>query len=75
MASPAEIIETLEARYEQHLRAVSITLATLRDQEGKVEAERDLLLRESAPVLRRDKAAAAAGLSLPRVQQIIGARA
>lgn len=79
MTSTASMVEEMEAtravlvdRYTTEIRATALTLKNLRGQAGETEGERDRLLRESAPVLRRSEAAAAAGLSVTRVDQIIG---
>lgn len=75
MTDPATVVETLVRRYLQHLEATALALANHRVQVEQTERERDRLLRESAPVLRRDKAATASHLSVSRVEQIIGGEA
>jgi hypothetical protein len=70
--TPAQIIETLEERSVKNLEVVVGELRDLRQNVVGKERERDLLLRESAPVLRRDRAAECAELSVSRVEQIIG---
>lgn len=72
MTTPAQIIETLEERSVKNLEVVVGELSDLRQNVVGKERERDLLLRESAPVLRRERAAACADLSVSRVEQIIG---
>lgn len=69
---PAAMLEALESRSLQNLTVVAEDLDSLRADVVAKERERDRLLRESAPVLRREKAAVAARLSLSRVEQIIG---
>lgn len=59
-------------RYVKALEATALTLKNLRGRVGEAEDERDRLLRESAPVLRREKAAEITGLSTSRIGQIIG---
>jgi hypothetical protein len=71
MSSPATIIETLESRYAENIRVVASELDDLREEIAIKEGQRDLLIRESAPVLRRAKAAEVADLSVSRVEQII----
>jgi hypothetical protein len=67
--------DALAARYATSLRATALKLKTLRGNVSEAEGERDRLLRESAPVLRRSAAAEAADLSVQRVDQILGGRA
>jgi len=72
MTGAAAILDALEGRYLKNLEAIAKALEGLRGEVAKMEDERDLLLRESAPILRRDRAAEGAGLSVSRVEQIIG---
>jgi hypothetical protein len=64
--------QALVDRYANSLRAAALTLKNLRGNVAEVEQDRDRLLRESAPVLRREQAADFASVSLSRVDQIIG---
>lgn len=72
MASPAAMIETLESRYAHRLRVVAEELDQLKKRHKAKEQERDNLLRESAPVMRRARAAEIVDLSPGRVEQIVG---
>jgi hypothetical protein len=67
--------EALTDRYSRALSATAMRLTNLRATVRSAEEERDRLLMESAPVLRRGEAATAAGVSLSRVEQILGGEA
>jgi hypothetical protein len=67
--------DALVDRYGNSLRAAALKLKTLRGNVEETVEERDRLLRESAPVLQRAQAAEFAGVSLSRVDQILGGRA
>jgi len=72
MSSPTDIIEKLESRYASLIEAAAEEVSSRRRAVEETERDRDQLIAESAPVLRRATAARCARLSVSRVEQIIG---
>lgn len=75
MSSPAVVIETLESRYVSLIEAAADEIDRRRQGVEEKERDRDQLIIESAPVLRRATAARCARLSVSRIEQIIGGAA
>lgn len=72
MSTPSEVIDALESRYRGMLEAAAAEVGSRRRAVEDKERERDRLIIDSAPILRRETAARSAGLSVSRVEQIIG---
>lgn len=78
MTTPGAMVKEYEAtrdalatRFVTSLRATAMKLDNLRGDVQDATDERDRLLRESAPVLRRDQAAEAAGISVGRLYKVL----